>query len=85
MTACRTKGDHRDVDRAADDAAADVRSNHPHSRSARRPSPNVHRRFAIRVVRQRVTRAWTGDPRRAAAPARDRCARWMRSAQGRRA
>jgi hypothetical protein len=83
LLACRTKGDHHDVDRAADDAAAGVRSNRPHNRSAHRHSPNVRRPSAIRVVRQRVTRALTGDPRRDAAPAPDPCAPSTRSAPGR--
>jgi hypothetical protein len=87
MTACRTKGDHRDVDRAADGAAEDVRNNH-RSPSARRRSPNEHRPCAILAVRPRVAvehrRVIRGAHRRGAAPlARDPFAPSMRSARGR--
>jgi hypothetical protein len=85
LLACRTKGDHRGVDRVAVDAAEDVRNNHPHSRSARRHSPSVHRRCVIPVARPRVMRAQTDDRRGAAPRVRDLCALRMRSARGRRA
>ena len=88
LLACRTKGDHRDVVRAADDAAEDVRSSHPPNRSAHRHSPSVHQPSAIldalprvAVARRRVTRG--GDRRGAAAHARDLCAPSMRSARER--
>jgi len=81
--ACRTNLDRRDVDRVVDDAVVDVRSNHPHSRSARRHSPSVRRPSAILVGRRRVTHAATADRRGAAAPAPDRCALRMRSARER--
>jgi hypothetical protein len=69
LVACRTKGDHRDVDRAADDAAVDVRSNHPHNPNAHRRSPTGHRRFVILVaVPARGGRAPARDAR--GAPAR---------------
>ena len=85
MTACRTNLDHRDVVRAADDAAEDVRSSHPHNRSAHRHSPSAHRPSAIldvpqpaAVARRRVMRE--GYRRGAAARARDPCVPPMRSA-----
>jgi len=87
LVACRTKGDHRDVDRAADDAAVDVRSNH-RSPSAHRRSPSAHRRFVILVasrravvVPRRVTRG--GHRRGAARRAGDLCGRSTRSGQAR--
>ena len=88
LVACRTSLDHRDAVRAADDAAADVRSSHPHSQSARRRSPNAHRPSAIldgaprvAVARPRVMRA--GHRRGAARHVGDRCVPSMRSAPGR--
>jgi len=90
LVACRTSLDHRDAVRAVDDAAEDVRSSHPHSQSARRHSPNVHRpsaildvRLRVAVGRPRVMRA--GHRRDAARHVGDRCAQSMRSARGRRA
>ena len=81
MTTCRTKGDHRDVDRVADDAAEAVR-NHPHSQSARRHSPSVHPRSVIPVVGNRVMRAPIDDRHGAPPLARGPCALRMRSARG---
>jgi hypothetical protein len=87
LVACRTRGDHRDVDRAAAGVAEDVLSNH-RSPNARRRSPNAHRPSAILdvpprvgVTRQRVMRA--GHRRGAAPLARDPCAPSMRSVRGR--
>jgi len=82
MTACRTKGDHRDVDRAADGAAEDVLSNR-RSPSARRRSPSERPRSVIPVVGHRVTPAQTDDRRGAAPPVRDPYVRSMRSGQER--
>ena len=88
LVACRTKGDHRDVDRAADDAAVDVRSNHPHNPNAHRRSPTGHRRFVILVVSRRevvaLRRVTRGGHRRGAARrAGDLCGRSTRSGQAR--
>lgn len=90
FTKCRTNLDHRDVVRAADDAAEDVRSNHPHNQSAHRHSPNAHRPSVTLDVPQRVAvvrrRVMRGGHRPGAAPlARDPCAPSMRSARERRA
>jgi hypothetical protein len=86
--ACRTKGDHRDADRAADDAAVDVRSNHPHNPNAHRRSRSARLHFVILVVSRRevvvpprVTRG--GHRRGAAQRARDRFVRSTRSGQAR--
>ena len=88
LVACRTNLDHRDVVRAADDAAEDVRSSRPHNRSAHRHSPNAHRPSAIldvpprvAVARRRVMRG--GHRRGAAQRARDLYAPSMRSARAR--
>jgi len=88
LVACRTNLDHRDVVRAADDAAEDVRSSHPPNRSAHRHSPNAHRPFAILDVPPRAAvarrRVILGGHRRRAAPrARDLFAPSMRSARER--
>ena len=84
LVACRTRGVHRDGDRAADGAAEDVR-NHPHNRSAHRHSPSAHRLSAILDEPQRVAAArrlvMRGEHQRgAAARARDPCVPPMRSA-----
>ena len=81
LVACRTKGDHRDVDRAADDAAVDVRSNHPHNPNAHRPSAILDGAPRVAVARPRVMRA--GHRRGAARHVGDRCVPSMRSAPGR--
>jgi len=88
FTKCRTNPDRRDVVRAADDAAEDDRSSHPHSRSARRHSQNAHRPSGILGVPRRVAvalpRVMREGHRRGAAPrARDRCVPLMRSARER--
>jgi hypothetical protein len=83
FVACRTKDDHRGVDRVADGAAEDVRSNHRH-RSARRRSPNARPHSVIPVVGHRVTRAPTADRLDGAPPpVRDPCVPRMRYARER--
>ena len=85
LLACPTNLDHRDVVRAADDGAEDVPSNHRNP-SVRRRNPSARLRSAILDVHPRVAvarrRVMRGEHRRGAAqPARDPCARSMRSAR----
>jgi len=73
LTACRTSLDHRDADRAADDAVVRVLNR-------LRLRPSARQRYATRVAHPRAMREWTGVRRRGARLAVGRCAHLMRSA-----
>jgi hypothetical protein len=87
LVACRTKDDHRDVDRVAAGVAADVLSSHPRNPSVRLHSRSARQHSVTPDAARRATRAraWTDDRPGAVPHVRGPCVLPTRSAQGHRA